>query len=103
MNPEPSLADPKAESAAREASLLDAAWADRSSEELLAIVQHGLSAGKSFAGAARELERRARVVTLRAEQDSEAQEAMRKTFVRYLITGLAIVAVAGLLTGLFLL
>ena len=81
--------------------LLDAAWENRSAGELRKIVEHGLAGGESFEGAARELERRARNVTRQAEETSEADRIHQQALVRYLLGGLALVAVAGLIFGLF--
>lgn len=99
MSSDFTLARPAAPSPA-DSSLLDSSWAARSSEELREIVQHGLR-DESFADAIRELERRARAGTEQAEHAVEVDKAHHRSFVRYLILGLALVALAGLILGLF--
>ena len=100
MNPDPVLATPRPLSPSPEPPLLDAAWAARSSEELRQLVQHGLLDGDSFE-AARELERRARDGTEQTEHAVEVEKADQRTFARYLVWGLALIGLMGLILGLF--
>ena len=100
MNPDPALASPPRATPPSDPALLDAAWALRSSEELRQLVQHGLMDGASFE-AARELERRARHGTEQTEHAVEVEKADQRTFARYLVWGLTLIGLMGLILGLF--
>ena len=102
MNPEPGVMQPAGSSRPHlEAPLLDASWSSRSADELRAIVEHGLRDDR-FGAAARELERRSRVLSDQAEQEVRTERADHRLFVRFLLGGLIALGIMGLVIGLFL-
>ena len=102
MTTETALAQPDVDASPdAEPPLLDGAWSHRSARELREIVEHGLQGGEGFEGAVRELERRARSVARETEDASQADRIHRQTLLRIIVAGLILVAVAGLLFGLF--
>ena len=99
MNPDSTLTSPPPK-LATEPAMHDAAWASRSPEELRGLIQHGLRDSDSFE-AARELERRARDGTEEAEHAAELDKVHQQTFARYLVGGLVLIGLMGLILGLF--
>ena len=100
MNSDSTLANPRPAVPLTEPAHVDGSWASRSPEELRELVAHGLMDDSSFQ-AARELERRARDETQQAEQAVEVEKVHQQTFARYLLWGLALIGLMGLVLGLF--
>lgn len=99
MNLDRNLVRPAApQSPPGDAALLDAEWSSRPTEELRAIVQHGLR-DDSFSAAASELERRARTLSEKAEQRAEANRADHRLFARFVLGGLIALGILGLILG----
>ena len=101
MNPDSTLAPTNVSRLSLPSSpLLESAWSSRSADELREIIEHG-PRDDSFEAAARELERRARNLGYEAEASSRAEEHEWRLFRRFLFIGLALMAIVGLLLGLF--
>ena len=101
MNPDSGHAPTKASRLSQpDSPLLESAWSSKPADELREIIEHG-PRDDSFEAAARELERRARNLGYEAQASSLAEKHEWLLFRRFLVVGLIVMAVIGLLIGLF--